>query len=59
MCNLYSVTRDRDAVLQLFKVSHNRATAFEPVNAIFPNYNAPIVRGAADGERELVMMSWG
>ena len=33
--------------------------AFAPLNAIFPNYNAPIVRRAADGEREIVIMNWG
>jgi putative SOS response-associated peptidase YedK len=63
MCNLYSLTRNRDAILRLFRVSHNRAMAFEPMNAIFPNYSAPVVRHAADGEdasvRELVLMSWG
>jgi putative SOS response-associated peptidase YedK len=59
MCNLYSITRDREAIRRLFRVSHNRTVAFEPMNAIFPNYNASVVRGAADGERELVMMSWG
>ena len=28
-------------------------------NAIFPGYQAPVVRKAADGERELVALSWG
>jgi putative SOS response-associated peptidase YedK len=59
VCNLYSITRDREAIRRLFRVSHNRAAAFEPMNAIFPNYNAPIVREAPDGEREIVLMSWG
>jgi putative SOS response-associated peptidase YedK len=59
MCNLYSMTRNREAILRLFRVSHNRTTAFQPLPAIFPGYEAPIVRQAADGERELVMMSWG
>jgi hypothetical protein len=27
--------------------------------AIFPRHKAPVVRHAADGERELVLMSWG
>jgi len=59
MCNLYSLTRNREAIIRLFKVSHNRAAAFEPSPAIFPGHNTPIVRRAADGERELVTMSWG
>ena len=59
MCNLYSMTRSPEAVRRLFRVQHNRAAAFEPKNAIFPSYDAPIIRTAADGERELVTASWG
>jgi hypothetical protein len=33
MCNLYSLTRNRDAIPRLFRVSHNRATAFGPLPA--------------------------
>jgi len=53
------MTRNRDAIIRLFRVSHNRAAAFEPQSAIFPGGSAPIVRRAEDGERELVVMSWG
>jgi len=59
MCNLYSLTTSRDAVLRLFRVSDNRAANFEPKDAIFPSHIAPVVRLANDGERELVNMSWG
>jgi putative SOS response-associated peptidase YedK len=59
MCNLYSMTRNRDAIIRLFRVPHNRAVAVEPLPSIFPGYQAPIVRNTDDGERELVMMSWG
>ena len=59
MCNLYSMTRTPEAVRRLFRVQHNRASAFEPQNAIFPGYQAPIIRNAADGERELVNATWG
>lgn len=59
MCNLYSVTRNHDAIARLFRVPHNRAAAFEPLPAIFPGYQAPIVRLAADGEREIVVRNWG
>lgn len=59
MCNLYSMTRSRDEVRRWFCVSDNRAAAFEPLDAIFPGYSAPIVRLAADGERELAVLSWG
>jgi len=59
MCNLYSMTRVPEAVRRMFGVAHNRAAAFEPAPAIFPGYRAPIVRKAADGERELVVLNWG
>jgi putative SOS response-associated peptidase YedK len=59
MCNLYSLTRNREAILGLFRVSHNRATAFQPLSAIFPGHLAPVVRSAEDSERELAMLSWG
>ena len=53
------VTRNREAILRLFRVSHSRAAAYEIRDAIFPGYQAPIVRKAADGERELVVLNWG
>jgi putative SOS response-associated peptidase YedK len=53
------MTRSREAILRLFRVSANRAVAVEPQPSIFPGYTAPVVRKAADGERELVNMSWG
>ena len=59
MCNLYALTCEPQVVLQFFSVSHNRAQAFTPKEAIFPGYTAPVVRMSADGERELVNLSWG
>ncbi len=59
MCNLYALTKSREAIARLFKVPHNRAAAFEPVSAIFPARLAPVIRPTADGALELVMMSWG
>ena len=59
MCNLYSMTRSREAMLRLFRVSDNRAVALGPQPAIFPGYVARVVRKAADGERELVNLIGG
>ena len=59
MCNLYSMTRNREAILRLFRIPANRAAAFAPLEAIFPGHQAPVIRQAPDGERELVAMSWG
>lgn len=59
MCTLYANTKGRELVRNLFRVSDNRASAFETKNAILPSDVAPVVRLAEDGERELVAMSWG
>lgn len=59
MCNLYSMTTIREAVIRMFRVSDNRAAAFSPLPAIFPGRSAPVVRQADDGERELSLLSWG
>ena len=59
MCNLYSMTRNREAILRLFRIAANRAAVFAPLEAIFPGHQAPVIRQAPDGERELVQMSWG
>src|SRR5690606_25447876 len=59
MCNLYSITRSHEAVRRLFGVGDNRAGRFEPLPAVFPGHAAPIVRQAGDGERELMLASWG
>ena len=59
MCNLYAMTKKDDDLARFLRVSHNRRASFEPVNAIFPRHTAPVVRQSSDGERELVLMSWG
>ena len=53
------MTSAREALLRLFRISDNRAVAIEPRDAIFPGHAAPVVRLAADGEYELVDLSWG
>jgi putative SOS response-associated peptidase YedK len=59
MCNLYSVRTSRAALARKFRLPDNRIEAFDPLPAIFPGHMAPIVKQGADGERELVMRSWG
>lgn len=45
----------------MFKVSHlnDRLGNAEPRPAIWPKYQAPVVRLSVDGDRELVSMRWG
>jgi len=52
VCNLYSLNKNRDTVGRFFRVSHNRIVSFEPSSGIFPRHVAPVVRRAADGERD-------
>jgi putative SOS response-associated peptidase YedK len=58
MCNLYSMTKNQDAIRNLFKVSKDSAGNLPPMPGIFPDYAAPIVRNADSG-RELTMARWG
>ena len=53
------MTRSREEVRSWFGIPDNRATQFEPKQALFPGHVAPVVRLAEDGERELVLMSLG
>jgi putative SOS response-associated peptidase YedK len=59
MCNLYSQTRNIEAIRRLFRISDNRATRIDPQPSIFPGWTAPVIRRADDGQRELVQMSCG
>ena len=60
MCNLYSHTSNRQAIIDLAKawrIAENVGN-LEPQPGIFPDYLAPIVRNM-NGERELAMVRWG
>ncbi len=59
VCNLYSLNKNKNTVATMFRVPHNRTVHIDPLPGIFPNYTAPVVRHAADGEREMALMSWG
>jgi putative SOS response-associated peptidase YedK len=59
VCNLYSVRTSRGALARKFGLSDNRMAAFEPLPVIFPGHMAPIIKQSVDGERELVIRSWG
>jgi putative SOS response-associated peptidase YedK len=59
MCNLYSQTRNVEAIRRLFRISDNRASRIDTQPAIFPGWTAPVIRKAEDGEREMLPMSWG
>ena len=58
MCNLFSNTLPQEAMRRLFR-ARDRLGNQEPLPAIFPDGEAPIVRIDEDGERELVRARWG
>ncbi len=58
MCNLYSMTKNQDAIRDLFKVKKDSAGNIPPMPGIFPNYRAPVVRMSDEG-RELTMIYRG
>lgn len=57
VCNLYSITKNQEAVRNLFKVTRDNAGNLPSLPAIFPDGVAPVVRQS--DERELQMMRWG
>jgi putative SOS response-associated peptidase YedK len=59
MCNLYSIKTRRADLARKFGLSDNRKAAFDALPAIFPGHMAPIIKQSEDGERELVIRSWG
>ncbi|HUF55830.1 MAG TPA: SOS response-associated peptidase [Thermohalobaculum sp.] len=61
MCNLYSQTTPVEAMRRFFHVrrERDRLGNAPPLPAIFPRYDAPVVRLAEDGEREALTMHWG
>src|SRR5271169_5128629 len=59
MCNLYSLTKGQAAIRDWFRARNDRTGNLPLFPGVFPDQMAPIVRAAADGERELVMARWG
>ena len=61
MCNLYSHTSNRQAILEFVRDVTRIAPSIgnlAPQPGIFPDYAAPIVRNTPEG-RELAMVRWG
>ena len=59
MCNLYSLTKGQQAILELSRAMRDVTGNLPLFPGIFPDYAAPIVRNAPDGVRELSMARWG
>ena len=59
MCNLYSITKGPQAIRDFARAMRDTTGNLPPIPGVFPDYSAPIVRNAEDGERELTMARWG
>ena len=59
MCNLYSFTKGQQAIRDATRAMIDTTGNLPLLPAIFPDYQAPIVRTNAAGERELVKARWG
>jgi len=58
VCNLYSMTKNVDAIRRLFGALNSRVGNLPSMPGIFPDYPAPIARNGADS-REIVTARWG
>jgi putative SOS response-associated peptidase YedK len=58
MCNLYSITKNQDAIRQLFRVTADSAGNLGSMPGVFPDYEAPVIRNQGEG-RELIKMRGG
>jgi putative SOS response-associated peptidase YedK len=59
MCNLYSMTKNADAIRRLFGAMNSHVGNLPSMPGIFPDYPAPIVRNDSESDREIVMARWG
>src|ERR1700736_3467847 len=59
MCNLYTQTKGQQAIIAFTRAMRDRTGNLPPLPGIFPDYQAPVVRNAPDGVRELAMLRWG
>jgi putative SOS response-associated peptidase YedK len=58
MCNLYSLTKGQQAILELARAMTDRTGNLPSMPGIFPDYSAPVVRNGSEG-RELALARWG
>ena len=58
MCNLYSITTNQAAIINLFRVINRYVGNLAPMPGVFPDYPAPVVRNTDTGT-EMTLMRWG
>ncbi|MEZ0081476.1 SOS response-associated peptidase [Bradyrhizobium japonicum] len=58
MCNLYSITKNQDAIRKLFAVTNDMSGNLPAMPGVFPDQEAPVIRNGVS-QRELIKMRWG
>ena len=58
MCNLYSMTRSRDAIRQIAQAMNDSLGNLPELPGVYPDYLAPIVKLDQRGQREIVLARW-
>jgi hypothetical protein len=48
MCNLYSITTNQAAILNLFRVFDRYVGSLAPMPGVFPDYPAPVIRNVGE-----------
>ena len=59
MCNLYSMTTNREALRRISEAMNDKVGNLPELPGIYPDYLAPIVRLDPAGAREIVLARWG
>jgi putative SOS response-associated peptidase YedK len=59
MCNLYNVTTTKEAIVQLTRALRDLSGFNEPSRDVYPGTLGQVVRVGADGQREVVPLTWG
>jgi putative SOS response-associated peptidase YedK len=61
MCNLYSVRSSQEELRRTFRVlpEWDRLGNWPGKTAVFPDHEAPVIRNAENGARDMVLMRWG
>lgn len=59
MCNLYSIMKDRAAIVALIRAINDRNNNQPPMSGVYPDYAAPVVVRDEGGAREMRDMRWG
>jgi putative SOS response-associated peptidase YedK len=49
VCNLYSITTNQAAIINLFRVINRYVGNLAPMTGVFPDYPAPVIRNTNTG----------